>query len=170
MIALSCLRQKGEKRPIFSPDVPTKKELELIKKGLKYGNIDENLLKKLFPMSYEGITKYGIFEYFFFVHNKLINKLERYTHDKRLVEWCLAYPAKVVGKNGSKWIVKRIDGKRIITDSEAYPGIRAIDETKLKIGSNVILHRDKIHMILNEKEFDIALNFYNKFLKEMKTK
>ncbi|NIM47437.1 MAG: hypothetical protein GTN40_04765 [Candidatus Aenigmarchaeota archaeon] len=168
MIAISCLRQEGEKRPIFSPDVPTKKELELIKKGLKNGNIDEELLKKLFPMSYNGVTKYGFFEYFFYVHNKLINKLERYTHDKRLVEWCLAYPAKIVSKTNSKWVVKRIDDKKITTDSEAYPGI--IIENELKIGDLIILHRNKIHMILSEKEFETALKYYNKYLREKETK
>ena len=47
-IAISCLRKEGEKRPIFSPNVPTNEEIELIKKGLKDGNIEENLLKKLF--------------------------------------------------------------------------------------------------------------------------
>jgi len=166
MIAISCLRQKGEKRPIFSPNVPTKKELELIKKGLKNGDIDEKLLKKLFPMSYDGVSKYEIFEYFFYFHNKLINKLERYTHDKILVEWCLAYPAKIVDKTNSKWVVRRIDGKKVITNSEAYPGIRVLNENRLKIGDLVILHRDKIHMVLNEKEFEIALKYYNKFKRE----
>ena len=163
MIAISCLKQEGEKRPIFSPNTPTKKELELIKKGLKNGDIDEKLLKKLFPMSYDGITKYDIFEYFFYVHNKLINKLERYTHDKRLVEWCLAYPSRIVDRKDFKWLVERPDGKRIITDSEAYPGI--IIEKNMKIGDLVILHRNKIHMILDKNEFEKALQFYNKFKK-----
>jgi len=165
MIALSCLRQEGEKRPIFSPVVPTKKELRLIKEGLKNGDIDEKLLKKMFPMSYEGVTRYEIFKYFFYIHNKLINKLERYTNDKKLVEWCLAYPARIIGKNDSKWVVERVDGKKIITDSEAYPGIRVLNEKELKIGDLVILHRDKINMILNKKEFKTALEFYNKFKK-----
>ena len=160
MIALSCLRKEGEKRPIFSPIVPTKKEIELIKKGLKDGDIDERLLKKLFPMSYEGVNKHEIFEYFFLVHNKLINKLKRYTHDKKLVEWCLAYPARIIGKKDSKWVVERVDGKKIITDSEAYPGI--IIEKNLKIGDMIILHRNKIHMVLDKNEFETALKLFNK--------
>jgi hypothetical protein len=165
MMSLTCLRQRGEKRPIFSKNIPTKKELKLIRKGLKNGDIDEKLLKKFFPMAYEGVKKYGFFKYFFLIHNKSIRMLERYTHNKKLVDWCTAYPAKIVGKSGSKWVVERIDGKKIITNSEVYPGIRAIDETKLNIDSNVILHRDKIHMILNKKEYEKAKKFYLEFLR-----
>lgn len=163
-MAISCLRKEGETRPIFSPNVPTKEEINIIKKSLETGDVNENLLKKFFPMAYEGVSKYGFFEYFFFIHNNKIRKLERYIQDK-LFNWCTAYPSKIVDKIDSKWVVETIDDRRVKTDSEAYPRIRTIDETKLKIGSNVILHRDKIHMILNKKEFETALKFYNKFKK-----
>ena len=164
-MAISCLRKEGEKRPIFSSDVPTKEEIDIIKNSLETGDVNEDLLKRFFSMAYKGVSNYGFFEYFFFVHNKTIRMLERYTN-KGLVDWCTAYPARIVDKTNSTCIVERIDGKRIITDSEAYPEI--IIEKKLKIGDLVILHRDKIHMILNEKEFETALKFYNKFRKELK--
>jgi hypothetical protein len=161
-MAISCLRKEGDERPIFSPEVPTKKEIEIIKNSLESGNIDENLLKKFFPMAYEGVSKYGFFEYFFLVHNKTIGMLERYIKNG-LVEWCLAYPAKIVDRKDFEWIVERPDGKRIKANSEAYPGI--IIENNLRIGDLVILHRDKIHMVLDKNEFETALKFYNKFKK-----
>ncbi len=163
-MAISCLRREGETRSIFSPSVPTNEEIDVIKNSLKTGDFNENLLEKFFPMAYEGVSKYGFFEYFFYVHNKNIRMLERYTHDKTLVEWCTAYPAKIVDKFDSKFIVETVDGRVIKTDSEAYPEI--IIENELKTGNWVILHRDKIHMILNEKEFETALNYYNKFKDE----
>lgn len=161
-MAISCLRKEGEERPIFSPNVPTREEIEKIKKSLETGDVDENLLKKFFPMAYEGVNKYGFFDYFFLVHNKKIGMLERYTKDK-LVEWCTAYPAKIVDRKDSKWVVERPDGNRIIADSEAYPGITI--EKELKIGDLVILHRDKIHMVLDKDEFETTLEFFNKFKK-----
>jgi len=164
-MAISCLRKEGEIRPIFSPDVPTKEELDIIKNSLEIEDVNEDLLKKLFPMAYEGVSKYGFFEYFFFIHNNKIRNLKKYTQDK-LVDWCTAYPAKIVDKTDSKWIVETVDSRIVKTDSEAYPGIRV--ENELKIGDLIILHRDKIHMVLNEKEFKKALNYYNKFLSDSK--
>jgi hydrogenase maturation factor len=161
-MAVSCLRQEGDERPIFSPKVPTKEEIDTIKKSVEAGDIDENLLKKFFPMAYEGVSKYGFFEYFFLVHNKTIGMLERYTKNG-LVEWCLAYPSRIVDKKDSKWVVERSDGKRVLSDSEAYPGITV--ERNLKIGDLVVLHRGKIHMILDREEFEKALKFYNEFKK-----
>ncbi|NIO44013.1 MAG: hypothetical protein GTN36_00450 [Candidatus Aenigmarchaeota archaeon] len=163
-MAISCLRREGETRPIFSPAVPTKKEIDIIKNYLKEGEVEEDLLKKFFPMAYQGVSKYGFFEYFFYFHNKTIRMLERYTKDKGLVDWCTAYPAKIVDKFDSKCVAETIDGRVIKTDSEAYPGI--IIENELKTGNWVILHRDKINMFLNEKQFETALRFYNKFKKE----
>jgi hypothetical protein len=130
---------------------------------LETGDVDESMLRKFFPMAYEGVNEYGFFEYFFLIHNKTIGMLDRYTKD-RLVEWCTAYPGKIVDKNDSKWVVERPDGKRIVADSEAYPGI--IVEKRLKIGDFVILHRDKIHMILKKEEYENALKFYSKFRSE----
>jgi len=163
-MAISCLRREGEIRPIFSPNVVTKEEISIIKNSLETGDVNEDLLKKFFPMAYEGVSKYGFFEYFFYVHNKTIRMLEKYTKDKGLVDWCTAYPAKIVDKVGSKYIVETVDGRTIKTDSEAYPEITI--EKQLKTENWIILHRDKIHMILNEKEFETALNYYNKFKKE----
>ncbi len=161
-IGLSCLRRKEDKRPIFSPTSPTKKEIENIKNSLEKGNVEEDLLKKFFPMAYDGVNKYGFFKYFFYVHNKLIRSLERYQN--KLYEWCTAYPAVIVSKINSKYVVETIDKKRLVTDSKVYPGI--IAEKNLKIGDFVVLHRNKIHMKLNEKEFKIAIKFYNKFKEE----
>ena len=162
-MAISCLRKEREERPIFSPDIPTKEEIEIIKNSLETEDVDENLLKKFFPMAYEGVSEYGFFEYFFFVHNNKIRNLERYTQNE-LFDWCTAYPARIVDKINSKFIVETVDGRIVKTDSEAYPEI--IVEKELKIGYLVILHRNKIHMILNEKEFGTALEFYNKFKRE----
>lgn len=162
-MAISCLRREGETRPIFSVDVPTKEEINIIKNSLKTGEIDESLLKRFFPMAYEGVSKYGFFEYFFYIHNKTVGMLERYTQNK-LVEWCTAFPAKIVDKTNSKCIVETVDGRVIKTNSEAYPEI--IIEKELKTGDLIVLHRDKLHMVLNEKEFKIASEFYNKFKKE----
>ena len=162
-MALSCLRQEGEERPIFSVNVPTKEELALIRRFLETGNVEETLLKKFFPMAYDGVTKNGFFKYFFLVHNKLIKNLERYKENK-LVDWCTAYPAKIIGKKDSKWVVETVDNRISITDSMIYPGITI--ENKLKIGDLVVLHRGKIHMILNKTEFETASKFYKKFQKE----
>jgi len=165
-MAISCLRKEGETRPIFSPNIPTKDEINIIKKSLETGDINEDLLKKFFPMAYEGVSEYGFFEYFFYVHNKTIRMLEKYTKDKGLVDWCTAYPAKIVDKVGSKCIVETVDGRMIKTDSEAYPGITI--EKELKTGNWIILHRNKIHMVLNEKEFETTLKYYNKFKRNQK--
>ncbi|MFH1474148.1 MAG: hypothetical protein ABIE55_04650 [Candidatus Aenigmatarchaeota archaeon] len=162
-MAISCLRKGDDKRPIFSPDVPTDEDVEIIKKSLETGNIEENMLKRFFPIAYKGVSEYGFFEYFFSIHNMNIGMLEKYTKDK-LVDWCTAFPGKIVDRKESKWVVERYDGKRIISDSEAYPGITI--EKELKIGDFVILHRDKIHMVLNKDEFETALKFYNKFRNE----
>ncbi|MFQ6020397.1 MAG: hypothetical protein ACE5J4_00010 [Candidatus Aenigmatarchaeota archaeon] len=159
MIALSCLRKKGEARPIFSPDVPTKDELDSIREGLKNGNIGEDLLKKFFPIAYKGVLKHGIMKYFFLIHNKMIMNLDRYTKTN-LVEWCRAYPSKIIGKKNSKWVVERIDGKKIISDTNIYPGLK-LNDKDLRIGSLVILHRGKIHMVLNEKQYKEAVEFFN---------
>ena len=91
--------------------------------------------------------------------------LERYTKEK-LIDWCTAYPAKIVDKKDSKSIVETTDERKIICDSEAYPGI--IIEKELKIGDLIVLHRDKIHMILDKNEFETALKFYKKFLNDSK--
>jgi len=162
-MAVSCLRKDGETRPIFSVNVPTKEEVEIIKRSLETGEVDENLLKRFFPMAHKGVKKHGFFKYFLYVHNSLIRKLERYSKNE-LFEWCTAYPAQIVDKVDSKYVVETIDGKVIKTDSEAYPEI--LIERKLKIGDFVILHRDKIHMVLNKEEFKIASDFYNKFISE----
>ncbi len=162
-MAISCLRKEGENRLIFSSNVPTNKEIDIIKKFLKKKEVHENLLKRFFPMAYEGVSKYGFFEYFFYVHNKTIRMLERYKTDKGLIDWCTVYPAKIVDKVDSKCVVETVDGRVIKTDSEAYPGI--IIEKKLKTGDLIVLHRDKIHIILNKKEFERALKYYNKFKK-----
>jgi hypothetical protein len=161
-MAVSCLRKDGDERPIFSPKVPTAEEIETIKKSLESGDVNEELLKKFFPMAYEGVSEHGFFKYFFLVHNKTIGMLDRYTKNG-LVEWCIAYPAKIVDRKDSKWLVERPDGKRILADSEAYPEI--IVERNLKIGDLVVLHRDKIHIVLDKKEFEKALKFYNEFKK-----
>jgi hypothetical protein len=165
-MAISCLRKPGETKPVFSNDIPTKEEIDIIKKSLENEKVDEILLKKFFPMAYEGVNKHGFFEYFFFVHNDLIRKLERYTKDK-LFDWCTAYPAKIVDKVDSKYVVETVDGRIIKTDSEAYPGI--IVEKQLKIGDLIILHRDKIHIVLNKENFEIVSKLHKKF-KEKKTK
>ncbi len=162
-MAISCLRREGEERPIFSPNVPTKEEIDVIKKSLETGIVEEGMLKKFFPMAYKGVSEHGFFEYFFLIHNKTIGMLERYTKDK-LVEWCTAYPGIIVDKDNSGWVVERPDGKRIITDSEAYPGITI--EKGLKIGDFVILHRNKVHMVLSEEEYKTVLEIYNKFRNE----
>jgi hypothetical protein len=159
-IAISCLREEGDNRLIFSPSVPTEEDIKTINISIKNEEVNEELLKKFFPMAYEGITKHNIFEYFFFAHNSIIRKLERYTEDK-LFDWCTAYPAKIISKENSKWLVENVDGKRIITDSECYPNI--ICETNLKKGDKVILHREKISLVLNNEDFEKAVYYYNKF-------
>ncbi|MFH0929407.1 MAG: hypothetical protein V1818_03570 [Candidatus Aenigmatarchaeota archaeon] len=162
-MAISCLRRAGDDRPIFSPDVPSENTIIKIKESIKTGEVDESFLERFFPMAYEGVKEYGFFEYFFLVHNRTICMLEKYTKNK-LVEWCTAYPSRIVKRKDSKWVVERIDSKEIITDSECYPGI--ITESVLKIGDLVILHRDKIHMVLSQKEFETASEYYNRFKRE----
>jgi len=158
-MALTCLRTPGEKRPVFSPTVPTDKELAEIKEGLKTGNIDEELLARFFPMAYEGITKNGFMEYYFTDHNRLIRGLPRYT-EFGLVEWCTAYPARVIKSIGDKYEVELIGGKKIITDSELYPGVIAYH--RLNEGDFIIVHRNKINMKIDKKEYGRICDLYKK--------
>jgi hypothetical protein len=159
-IALSCLRKEGDDRPIFSPMCPTEKDIEVIKNSLINGDIDEKLLKSFFPMAYEGVSNNELLEYFFYVHNKLIRNLERYTKNK-LFDWCTAYPAKIIGRKDNKWIVETIEGRTVIADAEGYDGI--FSEMKLKEGDKIVLHREKISLVLNDEEFNKAVDYYNKF-------
>ena len=158
-MALTCLRTPGEMRPVFSPTIPTDKELAEIKEGLKTGDIDEELLAKFFPMAYKGITQNDFMEYYFTDHNRLIRGLPRYT-DLGLVEWCTAHPARIVKSAGSRYEIELINGRRMITDSELYPGIIAY--RRLKEGDPVIVHRDKINMKISEREYGRICGLYNK--------
>lgn len=158
-MALTCLRKLGETRPIFSPDIPTHEELEKIKCGLKDGDIEETLLKKFFPMAYEGVLKNDVLEYHLKVHNKILMDLDRYTKTG-LVEWCKAYPGTIIERKDKGWLVERVDGKRLIMDSEVYPGIKAVEDEMLEKGSRVVIHRDKIHLVLNEEEYKEAVELF----------
>ena len=169
-MAISCLRQEGETRHFFSETMPTEDELNLIKKGLIDGNIDEDVIKKFFPMAYEGVSKYGFFGHFFYNHNKEIMNLPKYNVDEKLVKWCTAYPVQLIGKTDSQWIVEIFGNGRITVGRKTYPGIRLIDEDKLKNGLYAIVHRGKINMPLDKEEYEEAVRFYSKFLKEMETK
>ena len=159
-IALTCLRQPGEDRPIFSPDVPTDDELAQIKQGLKTGNIDEDVLQRFFPMAYEGVTTNGFINYFFGPHNKKIQELARYKNTG-LTSWCTAYPAKVLGRIEKLWEVQLPSGKKIITDDEVYPGIHSLDAA-INAGDLVIVHRGKICLKMDGKEYTLALNLFNR--------
>ena len=158
-MALTCLRAPGETRPVFSPTKPTDKELAEIKEGLKTGDIDESLLAKFFPMAYEGITKNGFMKYYFTCHNQLIRGLPRYTRPG-LVEWCTAHPARIIESMDDKYGVELFGGRKIITDSELYPGIIAY--RRLKEGDFVIVHRDKINTKISEKEYGRICSLYKK--------
>lgn len=158
-MALTCLKKPGETRPIFSLDIPTYEELKKIRQGLKSGDIDEILLKKFFPMAYEGILKNGVLKYYLKVHNKMLMNLDRYTKTG-LVDWCKAYPGTIIERKDKGWLVERIDSKRLIMDSEVYPGIKAVDDGKLEIGSHVIIHRNKIHLVLDEEEYKEAVELF----------
>ena len=158
-MALTCLRTPGEMRPVFSPTVPTDKELAEIKEGLKTGNIDENLLAKFFPMAYKGITQNGFMEYYFTDHNRLIRGLPRYT-EFGLVEWCTAHPARIIKSMGDKYGVELIGGRKMITDSELYPGVRV--NQHLNEGDFIIVHRDKINMKIDKKEYGRICDLYKK--------
>ena len=64
-----------------------------------------------------------------------------------------------VAKSGGLYLYNAQENAlEIITDAECYPGI--VTEKNLKIGDNVILHRDKIHMILNQEEFEKASEYF----------
>lgn len=158
-MALTCLRPPGEERPIFSPDTPTDKELAEIKKGLKTGDVDESLLARFFPMAYEGIAKTGFMEYYFTGHNRAIRGLPRYTKSG-LVEWCTAHPARIVRSTRGGYEVELVNGRKIVTDSELYPGIIAYD--RLKEGDFVIVHRDKINMKISGKEYGRICELYKR--------
>ena len=132
-------------------------QLEYIKKGLK-GDLDENILEKLLPDATPNVKKYGFLKYFLYYHNLKKGK----------IEMCIAYPGDIIGKKDSKYVVKRIDGKEFETDSEAYPGIKVLDERELKIGSHVITHQDKIRLILDEKRNQEARSIFNSYLRDSK--
>lgn len=149
-VAVGCLRRKGEKREIFSPTVPTKKELAQIKKGLKTGVISKKLLKKFFPMAYAGVSKHGFTKYYFKVHNKKIRSLERYVKPK-LVEWCTVQKATVLNKKGKKYVVRTSRGKKLAVGNEPYPGIHSCNPKELKKGAKVLIHRANLCLILHNK-------------------
>ena len=167
-MAISCLRQEGETRPIFSKETPTKDELKMIKQGLIDGDIDEAIIEKFFPVAHRGVEKYGFFEHFFYHHNKEIMGLPRYAVDEKLVRWCTAHPGKVIEKTDSQWIVEIFKNGRITVDQNVYPGIKFEDE--IKPGSYVIIHRGKIPIVLDKEKYEEAVSFYSKFLKEFQTK
>jgi len=158
-MALTCLRTPGEMRPVFSPTIPTDKELAEIKEGLKTGDIDEELLAKFFPMAYKGITQNDFMEYYFTDHNRLIRGLPRYT-EFGLVEWCTAHPARIIESMGDKYGVELIGGRKMITDSELYPGV--IAHRHLNEGDFIIVHRDKINMKIDKKEYGRICDLYKK--------
>lgn len=157
-MALTCLRQPGDERPIFSPDTPTPGELEIIRKAINDGDIDEKLLERLFPMASKGVSKEGFMRYYFVTHNRAIRGLSRYA-DTGLIDWCTAYPAEVMGsgKKEGEWRVRLPGGKELATDTECYPGIVA---GRVKKGDKVAVHRAKIHLVLSEAEYAEALRLF----------
>jgi len=110
-------------------------------------------------MAYEGITQNDFMKYYFTDHNRLIRGLPRYTKFG-LVEWCTAHPARIIESMGDKYRVELIGGRKIMTDSELYPGITTYN--RLKEGDFVIVHRDKINMRISEKEYGRICGLYKK--------
>jgi hypothetical protein len=155
-VALTCLRQPGEDRPIFSKDIPSDQELQDIKKGLLDGDIDEALLEKFFPMAYAGAVRDGVLRYYFVTHNREIRKLARYS-DSGLIPWCTAYPGEIIGEEAGKTMVRLVDGRELLTDAECYPGITA---TRAEKGDRVLVHRGKIHLVLTGDEYAAALRLF----------
>ena len=155
-VALTCLRQPGEDRPIFSEDVPSAQELEAIKKGLQDGDVDDALLKKFFPMAYSGVVKEGVLRYYLVSHNREIRMLSRYS-DSGLIAWCTAYPGEVITVEGNKLRVRLANGEELLTDAECYPGITAAHAEK---GDRILIHRGKIHLVLTGEEYATALELF----------
>ena len=64
-IAISCLRCEGEERQIFSPTCPTEEDINIIKKSLQNQDVSKEILKKYFPMAYQGVKDHGFFKYLY---------------------------------------------------------------------------------------------------------
>lgn len=170
-MALSCLRNANEKDPLLKTvngekPMPTDDEILAIKNGLASGEIDDSILKKFFPIAYDGVSKYGIFGFYFSEHNKSLRHIAKQDKLADLADWCRAYPAKVVERKGSEFTVERSDGKVLKTTVFKYDSADLLDEKKLEKDSYVALHRGKIHMVLSKDEFEKASSFYKEFQKE----
>lgn len=107
-------------------------------------------------MAHEGVSKHGIMKYYLTVHNKLIQRLPRYTKPK-LVDWCTVYKAIITGKKKQKWTVEITGGKKFVVDNEPYPGIITCDPKKLKKGTKVLIHRMHICSIVDKKPSNLKL-------------
>ncbi len=170
MMGLSCLKREGEDLPLLiegmEKELPNENEVEKIKNGFETGNIEDELVKKFWPLAYEGVSRHGITKYYFYYHNLLLESLKI---DQNLTKWCIAYPAKITKKVDSKYILETIDGGEIETDIASYPGIDSFKDN-LEIGTYVALHRDKIHMILQGKDHEEAVRFYKEFRSRLKPK
>jgi hypothetical protein len=61
---------------------------------------------------------------------------------------------------GDKYEVELIGGKKMITDSELYPGVIAYRQ--LNEGDFIIVHRNKINMKIDKKEYGRICDLYKK--------
>jgi hypothetical protein len=143
---------------------------EIIRKALEEDDIPYGTLKKLLSNAVPGVEKHGFLVYFLDVHNSKIKKLESMNFEDRKnpeIQKCEAVIGDIIGKTDSKYVVRTVDNREIITDSEAYPGIKVIDDKDLKVGSHVMMHWDTIRKVLDENRYKEALNISNKYSKDV---
>jgi len=160
-LASPCLRRENPPSPVLKEieikkPKPTEGELNLINKGLETGEVNDSLLRKFFPQAYEGVKKYGLYEYLLGVHNKTRMRLP-----EDIANWCLIHVGNIAEKTDSKYTVETIKGKKIKSTSiyhPDYPNLRTVNEENVKIGSHVLLHRNQIVKILDKNEYETFSN------------
>lgn len=173
LMGLTCLKKEGEDLPTvfeeMEKEIPTEDEIEKINKGVKTGEIEDDLLKKFWPIAYNGVSKHGLIKYFFYNHNLFLDSLPKDKINPKLIKWCIAYPAKIVGRIASKYVIEIIDGEKTTTDLVSYPGLD-VSKDEFNIGTYVAYHRDRIHMVLEGKQHEEAVKFYKEFQNHLKPK
>lgn len=146
--------------PCLMQTRPNPESLKKLKQALKTGIIDEKILKKYFPKAYVGIsskvsglTKMRLSDpvrSYFLEHNEELSHQKRYPL-KEAREWCKISPAVIAGKKGKYYMVS-IQGKEVKVSAEAYPGVKIVNEKKLKEGTLVLIHRGAICEIVSPEK------------------
>ena len=141
--------------------------ISYIRMGLDGKIKDEKIMERIVPVATAGVRKYGFLGYFLGQHNYNLEKSK--TNNEEMneeLEKCKARLGDIVGKSDSKYVVRTTDGRELVTDSEVYDGIKMVEDRDLTAGSHVLLHTDKIRMVLNDERYKEAVDVSKNYPRE----